>query len=85
MKINDDIMATEIYHRAYIVKPKQNDLIVAVDFGQGEDVSNLIVTRLKENGYTEVVGFKRIGRAKDFKDDEIKKFLEEIENNEIEL
>lgn len=65
-------MTKEIYPRAYLVKPKQDDLIVSVDFGKGEDISNMIVTKLREDGYTEIVGLKRIGRAKDFTEDKIK-------------
>lgn len=30
-------MTKEIYPRAYLVKPKQDDLIVSVDFGKCED------------------------------------------------
>lgn len=32
----------------------------------------MIVTKLREDGYTEIVGLKRIGRAKDFTEDKIK-------------
>lgn len=78
-------MAKEIYPKAYLVKPKQEDLIVSVDFGQGEDISNMMVTRLHWNGRTEIVSTKRIGRAKDFTEDKIKEFLSNIENNGVEI
>lgn len=78
-------MAKEIYPRAYLVRPKQEKLIVSVDFGQGEDISNIIVSRLHEDGRVEIVSTKRIGRAKDFTEEKIKEFLSNIENNGVEI
>lgn len=78
-------MPTRYLPRAYVVRPKQEDLIVTVDFGQGEDVSVLTISRFGLNGYFEILGIKHIGKASDFNDEEIEKFLEEIENKEIKI
>lgn len=78
-------MPTRCLPRAYVVRPKQEDLIVSVDFGQGEDVSVMTISRFCLNGYSEILGIKHIGKASDFNDEEIEKFLKEIENKEIEI
>lgn len=62
--------------------PKPDNIVIGFDFGQGEDVSNMIVYRLKEDGFVEVVGYKRIGKDKDFTDDKIKEFLSNMEKME---
>lgn len=77
--------STRILPRSYIVRPKQEDLVISVDFGYGEDVSVMVISRFEEYGRLKILGTKRIGRASDFNDDEIEKFLEEIENKEIKL
>ena len=76
---------TRILPRSYIVRPKQEDLVVSVDFGQGEDLSVLTICRFDLNGHFKVLKSKYIGKASDFNDDEIEKFLEEIKNKEIKL
>lgn len=78
-------MAKEIYPRVYLVRPKQENLIVSVYFGQCEDISSIIVSRLHEDGRVEIVSTKIIGRAKDFKEEKIKEFLSNIENNGVEI
>lgn len=78
-------MAKEIYQRAYLVKPKQKDLIVSVDFGQGEDVSVMIKSKKEKDGTIKILSYDFIGKAYDFDDDKIRRFLDMIENNEIKI
>lgn len=59
--------------------PKPDNIIIAVDFGQGEDYSVKTVYRRQGNGFFMFLSSEFIGRAKDFKTEEdINKYIETL-------
>lgn len=59
--------------------PQPDNIVIAVDFGQGEDFAVKTVFRRQDNGFFMFLSSEFIGRAKDFDTEEkIVKYIETL-------
>lgn len=64
--------------RNFII-PKPDNVVIGIDFGQGDDVATKVILKKVGKGLTEIVSIEKIGTAKDFDTEEkIDKYIEKL-------
>lgn len=59
--------------------PKSDNIVIGIDFGQGEDISVKTVFRIEEGRLGKILSSEVIGKAKDFDTEEkIDKYIESL-------
>lgn len=59
---------------------QNNDIIIGVDFGYGNDIAVKITAKVHEDGKLEILKSERIGRTRDISKGNRDRIIEELEN-----
>ena len=59
---------------------QNNDIIIGVDFGHGNDISVKTTAKIHEDGRLEILKVERIGRTRDISKESRDRIIEELEN-----
>lgn len=63
--------------RSFLI-PKPDNVVISVDFGQGEDIAEKVVFR-KIGSLVDILSVEEIGKAKDFDTEEkINQYIEKL-------
>ena len=57
---------------------QNNDIIIAVDFGYGNDIAVKTTAKVHEDGRLEILKSERIGRTRDIKQEHRDRIIEEL-------